>query len=242
MEPLTGGYRGEACRSEYGGVEQRWLIVYSEEAEERARDSVEQKIQKQHEEEKKAFSKLTERTFACREDAEQALKAFESDLKASEFADKQVQRAPNFTLEESSSPGGKGNQLKETGEKWLLEGTLVPSEERKAKLLKRKSLFIVATNELDAEKLSAEEMLEGYKGQVQVERGPELHEGSPVYGVLLLFGERAADYGPAQGRDALPSGLFRAGAAHPRRASGPGPIVPRSERKPDSAPNGAMGI
>ena len=47
----------------------------------------------------------------------------------------------------------------------------MPSEERKAKLLKRKSLFIVATNELDEDKLSAEEMLEGYKGQVQVERG-----------------------------------------------------------------------
>jgi len=47
----------------------------------------------------------------------------------------------------------------------------VPSEERIARLIKRKSLFIVATNELDKEALSAEEMLEGYKGQVQVERG-----------------------------------------------------------------------
>jgi len=47
----------------------------------------------------------------------------------------------------------------------------VPSEERIARLLKRKSLFIVATNELDDETLSPEEMLEGYKGQVQVERG-----------------------------------------------------------------------
>jgi len=171
MEPLTGGYRGKTCRSEYGGVEQRWLIVYSEEAEERARDSVEEKVQKQHEKETKAFSKLTERVFSCREDAEKTLKAFESDLKASEFADKRVQRAHNFKLEESSSPGGEGNRLKETGEKWLLKGTLVPSEDRKAKLLKRKSLFIVATNELDEDKLSAEEMLEGYKGQAQVERG-----------------------------------------------------------------------
>jgi transposase len=52
-----------------------------------------------------------------------------------------------------------------------VEGTLVPSEERKARLLKQKSLFIVATNELDEEKLSPEEMLRGYKGQVRVERG-----------------------------------------------------------------------
>jgi len=171
MEPLKEGYRAEECRSEYGDVEQRWLIVYSEEAEERARESACEKVQKEHEEEAKAFSKLTEREFACREDAEQALEEFETGLKASEFERKQVQRAPCYTLEESSSPGGEGNRLEETGEEWLIEGTLVPSEERIARLLKRKSLFIVATNELDDEVLSAEEMLEGYKGQVQVERG-----------------------------------------------------------------------
>ena len=34
MGSLTEGYRGEEYRSEYGGVEQRWLVVYSEEAEE----------------------------------------------------------------------------------------------------------------------------------------------------------------------------------------------------------------
>jgi transposase len=171
MEPLKEGYRAEECRSEYGDTEQRWLVVYSEEAEERARENAREKVQKEHEEEAKAFSKLTRREFACREDAEQALEEFESGLDASEFTEKQVTRATCYTLEESSSSGGEGNQLKETGVEWLVEGTLVASEERIARLLKRKSLFIVATNELDDQALSAEEMLEGYKGQVQVERG-----------------------------------------------------------------------
>jgi transposase len=171
MEPLKEGYHAEEYRSDYGDAEQRWLIVHSEEAEERAQENVREKVQKEHEEEAKAFSKLTGREFACREDAEQALEEFESDLEASEFTEKQVTRATCYTLEESSAPGGEGNRLKETGEEWLVEGTLVPSEERIARLLKRKSLFIVATNELDDEVLSAEEMLEGYKGQVQVERG-----------------------------------------------------------------------
>ncbi len=45
------------------------------------------------------------------------------------------------------------------------------SEERIVRLLKRKSFFIVVIKELDDETLSPEEMLEGYKGQVQVERG-----------------------------------------------------------------------
>ena len=171
MAPIKEGYRVEECRSEYGDVEQRWLVVYSEEAEERARENVENQVQREHEKKAKAFTKLTERVFSCREDAEKALKAFESDLKASEFADKQVQRAPHFTLEDSSSPGGEENQFEETGEKWLVNGTLVPSEARKARLLKKKSLFILATNELDEETLPAEELLRGYKGQVRVERG-----------------------------------------------------------------------
>jgi len=171
MAPIKGGYRVEECRSDYGDAEQRWLVVYSEEAEERARENVENQVQREHEKNAKAFSGLTERVFSCREDAEKALKAFESDLKASEFADKQVQRAPHFTLEESSSPGGEENQFEETGEKWLVNGTLVPSEARKARLLKKKSLFILATNELDKETLPAKELLRGYKGQVRVERG-----------------------------------------------------------------------
>ncbi len=172
MEPLTEGYRAEECRSEYGDTEQRWLVVYSEEAEERARESVEDQVRRKHEKEAKAFSELTEREFACREDAEQALEEFETGLKASEFERKQVQRAPRYTLEESSSPNGEGNRLEKTGEvEWLLRGTLVPSEEQKVRLLKKKSLFILATNELDGETLPAEELLRGYKGQVRVERG-----------------------------------------------------------------------
>jgi len=176
MDSLTEGYRGEECRSEYGDTEQRWLLVYSEEAEDRARESVEDQVRKEHEQEVKAFSELEEREFACREDAEQALEEFESGLKASEFTEKQVSCATCYTLEESSSPDRaspdrEGNRLEEIGEEWFVEGTLVPSEKRIARLIKRKSLFIVATNELDKEALSAEEMLEGYKGQVQVERG-----------------------------------------------------------------------
>ena len=53
-------------------------------------------------------------------------------------------------LEESSSPNGEDNQFKETGEvEWLVAGTLVPSEEQKARLLKKKSLFILAINKID---------------------------------------------------------------------------------------------
>ncbi len=57
MEPFKEGYRAEECRSEYWGIEQRWLVVHSEEAEDRTRENVREKVKKEHEEEAKAFSK-----------------------------------------------------------------------------------------------------------------------------------------------------------------------------------------
>jgi hypothetical protein len=113
MDSLTEGYRGEECRSEYGDTEQRWLVVYSE-AEERARE----KVQKEHKEEAKAFSKLTGREFACREDAEQALEEFESGLKASEFTETLSSRMTHVRLSAeirgtgSSPPGEIGHRQK----------------------------------------------------------------------------------------------------------------------------------
>jgi hypothetical protein len=69
--------------------------------------------------------------------AEEALREFEEGFKASKFSSKQVRRATHYTLEESSSPDGKGNRLEETGEVgWYVDGTLMPSEDRKARLLK----------------------------------------------------------------------------------------------------------
>jgi hypothetical protein len=53
---------------------------------ERAREPAHEQVQQEHEGKAKAFSKLTERIFACREGAKQALEEFETGLKASEFS------------------------------------------------------------------------------------------------------------------------------------------------------------
>jgi transposase len=165
MRSLTDGYRATALHSEYGDVRQRWLLVWSEEAEQRAVDQAPKQLEREHTEEKKAFRELKEQKFACREDAEKALDAFEEDLIASVLTEGRVLRAVHFTMDSDGTPV-------ETGEdRYLLQGRLVPSEAREAELVKRKSLFILATNELDREKLSDKELLKGYKGQHSVERG-----------------------------------------------------------------------
>jgi transposase len=185
LKQLADGYRAREHFSEYGGAEQRWLVVYSEAAEERAKKQVWKKVDREHREEAKAFSELIWREFACREDAKQALETFEADLKASTLSEKRVSRGTHYAPEaqilagSSVKDSSKGEseasaeeaRFVEIGECWFVGGTLTPSEAYEAQLLKRRSLFILATNELDKKQLSAEEILQGYKGQVRVERG-----------------------------------------------------------------------
>jgi transposase len=165
MKPLSDGYHGKALCSTYGDARQRWLLVWSEEAEQRAIERAAKQTQREHAEEKRAFRKLKEEEFACREDAEKALRAFEEDLTASVLSEERVLRAVHFTMNSDGRPVKTGE------ESYLLQGQLVPSEAREDELVKKKSLFILATNELDKEKLSDEELLKGYKGQHSVERG-----------------------------------------------------------------------
>ena len=185
LKPLSDGYRAREKISEYGGVPQRWLIVYSEAAADRATESAAKRRDREHEAEKSAFRELEMREFSCREDAEKALSAFEEDLTGSEWAKKQVLRAICFTIDEEGIPA-------ETGEaSYQLQGTLVPSETRPAELVKKKSYFIVATNELDENRLSGRELLEGYKGQSKVERGFRfLKDPQFVASSLFLESER----------------------------------------------------
>lgn len=168
LEQLAEGYRARQHRSEYGGVKQRWLVVHSDEASERAEKQVQKKVGREHQAEAKAFSELTWREFSCREDAEKALEAFEGDLRASTLSEKRVSRGIRYTLGNQSS---ESQEFEEFGECWFVGGNLPPSEAYEAQLLKRRSLFILATNELSEKRLPAEEILQGYKGQVRVERG-----------------------------------------------------------------------
>jgi transposase len=164
MKPLSDGYRGKALRSTYGEARQRWLLVWSEEAEQRAIERAAKQTQREHAEEKKAFRELKEQEFACREDAEKALRAFEENLTASVLSEERILRAIHFTMSD-------GRPVQTGEESYLLQGRLAPSEAYEAELVKKKSLFVLATNELDKEKLTDRELLEGYKGQHSVERG-----------------------------------------------------------------------
>ena len=76
MTPLGAGYRYQDETSTYGGVAQRWVLIYSEPRRQQSQRTVDKQWCKQSDKETKAFKKLCRIPFACEADAQQALADF----------------------------------------------------------------------------------------------------------------------------------------------------------------------
>jgi transposase len=80
MSRLDEQTRYQRLNSEYAGVPQRWRVVYSKAAHQRALKSVPRQCCNQSEADIKAFSRLRAQSFACPADAQKALSAFQNTL------------------------------------------------------------------------------------------------------------------------------------------------------------------
>jgi transposase len=163
---LEPGYWGKEVICEYAGIQQRWLVVFSQAAQVRELKTLEKAQAKELEKAQKEWRKLEGQSFNCQADAEKALEQFNRKWKyhqatAKAVAVMQYSRRGRPTAEDQKEVVG-----------YLLEGGL--EEFATAIEEARRSLgrFIIATNDLDAERLPIRAMLENYKDQgVSVERG-----------------------------------------------------------------------
>jgi transposase len=166
MVELAPGYFGKQVKSDYGGVDQRWLVVFSQAACERELKTLGKTQAREQEAAERQWRKVCQPVFNCREDAEAARKQFNQRWKyhrATEQVTPITQYAHSGRPAAGAQPDVVGYTL--TGSVVLYE---VGVEEAKRSLGK----FIIATNELDAQNLSPAAMLENYTAQgVSVERG-----------------------------------------------------------------------
>lgn len=166
MRPLEGGYWYLPVSSRYGGIEQRWVIVYSTHAYEREIKTFCKNLEKRRDRNEKDFKHLRNQAFGCEADAVRAAESFSRRL-----------RYQNLSYEITSRDyyPGKGRPKKNVQpkcRKWFITGTLHEDEEAIRAAEKKKGMFVVATNELDDDMLSDEEIIEVYKDQGHsVERG-----------------------------------------------------------------------
>ena len=159
------GYRTASTLSNYGGVDQRWLLVYSEQAYQRESQTLEKKLTKQQAQLEKKLWHLHNETFQCEADA---WKAFQPVSK----------RYRHFTLSmavEAIERYPKAGRPRPGAEKvtvgYRLVGAACRDEAAIEKTLNAKGRFILATNDLDGEHYPDEQMLREYKEQQGVERG-----------------------------------------------------------------------
>jgi transposase len=145
---------------------ERWVIVRTHVQVQAAQKQMENKVKKTQQEWEKRLWHLSKQAFGCETDAhnawEKALKGKPSWLLAT------------FTLKEQKRYQRRGRPKKEaTSDQavWYLIPTLEVDQQEVASLARKKAAFIVATNILDEQRLSPEEVISTYKEQGGVERG-----------------------------------------------------------------------
>ena len=166
MLALQEGYRYDDVASSYGGVEQRWFVIYSEPRHSQAQRTVDKRWLKHSEQEAHAFQQLCRMAFACEADAQQALATFELSLQRTFLAQRTIQAIQRY--------GRRGRPRSDVPPQrvdYHIDGALASAVAVRQQLVMQESCFILATNELDNHALSPQEVLAGYKGQQHAERG-----------------------------------------------------------------------
>ena len=159
------GYKTAEYKSFYGGIEQRWLLVFSEQAYEREKKTLEKKLEREEEKLQQVLWHFGNQEFHCERDA---CKAFE------ELKQKSTLHTLTGQLVVVDKHTGRGRPKKSS--KKVITGYRMDTRFERdhgeiAKLLNKKGRFILATNELDSQGYKNEQILQEYKEQQNVEGG-----------------------------------------------------------------------
>lgn len=166
MSELPDGYACLEVPSHYGGVAQRWLVVYSPKAAQREEKTLQRRVAKEKQAAQHAWRKIQCQTFNCREDAEAALSAIQQKWK---YHIVKGEIVPLMRYPSAGRPAA-GATPQIVG--FRLAGEVQSSESLLEQARRGQGCFILATNELQADRLPPETMLAQYKAQaVSVERG-----------------------------------------------------------------------
>jgi transposase len=166
MAPLREGYRSRVVTSTYGGVAQRWVLLYSEQRQPHAQRTVDKQWRKHSEEEVHAFKSLCRTAFACEADAQQALTSFAAGLQTTFLHTSTICPTPHYGKRGRPGPGAQPAQIV-----YHVTGALASRLTDRRARIDQQSCFILATNELDEAQLPTPAVLDGYKGQASAERG-----------------------------------------------------------------------
>jgi transposase len=152
--------------SEYAGVPQRWVIVYSKQRDQQDRDALDRKIAQAKERADKDANKLSGRRFDCQPDAHKAVEAMAEGWRFHKAV---------ATYTEHKQYKGRGRPKKDAAPEqitWQAHVEVVEDEDASAQAHRGDGMYVIATHELDEGRMSTVRLIELYKEQgVTVERG-----------------------------------------------------------------------
>lgn len=166
LTPLENkGYYYRRHQSNYGNVKQRWLVVHSDQAEKRAQETMTRTVKQEYAKLQKLTKKLQKKTFYCKKDAYKSLDKIQEKTRFHTVnCDKVIRK------EKYNNPGRPPKKKKK--KVTYLPSYQIKKDKNAIKLeIKKKAIFIIATNELSQKKLTDQELFYNYKGQHKVERG-----------------------------------------------------------------------
>jgi len=150
----------------YADIEQQWIVVYSPQANARAKHSVSRQFEKKSLADQRLFDVLCKQEFACKEDALKAVEALRKKLKISLLHDFRVEVLAGFKKRGRPARNAEPDHFT-----YRVCGSLASDHQQYQQRLKRKSCFILATNQTDKTLMDGHQMLADYKNQQKVERG-----------------------------------------------------------------------
>jgi len=160
------GYRLAACCSDYAGIRQRWLVIESEKRRESDLKQLKKRLNQQQRQAERELKQLMKQDFACAADAFQAAHQLAQNWK--EHTLEAVEVETHCYYRQAGRPGK--NQVPQA-RIYRVKAQVVRVEEPVQLAQKRAGRLILATNVLEEEILSDDDVLREYKGQQSSERG-----------------------------------------------------------------------
>jgi transposase len=162
------------------GMAQRWLVVSSQAALERAEATLKRATQREEEVTKKQLFHLQAQRFGTPEAAQEALVALAKHWK--------YHRIASYALSEHKRDAGKGRPTASTPLKatqWQIEAQVLADDKTIEQDTQTKACYVLGTN-IDASELSDAKVMAAYKGQAHVEGGFRFLK-DPLFFVSSLF-------------------------------------------------------
>ncbi len=160
-ECLGNGYESSWVQSNRPNQE-KWLLIYSEQAKKREMTTLLRRIDKALISGTTLANKLKTTHFSCEKDAQQAASLFEKSLKYHQVS---------TIIEPICTTSKRGKQKASVHVHYQVSATLKIDEEKCEPYYRKAGRFVLGTNDLSKQELTAQALLQTYKEQQDVERG-----------------------------------------------------------------------